>query len=493
MTLLITGHSLTLEQVDQISKGATIALSIKCREKVNASRKIVESAVKQKHSIYAINTGFGALANTKISEKDLIQLQHNILYSHASGWGKPLTEQQARLAQILRLNVLAKGHSGVRWILCQRIAQHITSGITPIIPEFGSVGASGDLVPLAHLALPLIGCGLVYYKGQILTAKKALKLTKIASLTLKEKEGISLVNGTQIMLATGSIALNKAIQLTQFADQCAALTMEAMNAHTDALHTKIHYLRNQPMQQESARLITQQLQGSSLWSSTIKRTRIQDPYSLRCTPQVHGATRSSLAFSASMIEKELNAVTDNPIVLPDEKIIVSGGNFHGQPLALSFDAAAMALSEIGNISERRLNLLLTPEFSGLPPFLASKHGTNSGLMATQYLAASLVNHNKILANPSSTDSIPGNLGVEDHVSMGATSAKKLQKITENTAAILAVELIAAAEAIDKRKRKKLGKGTKKLHSALRKIVLPLHKDRILSEDIQTVTNFINEM
>jgi len=356
---IIDGFGLTLKQAVAIGKGAPICLSSEARTRIDASERVVSKAATGKEPVYAVNTGYGYLANTKIGVKDLQTLQMNIIKSHASGYGTPLNEQETRLAQVLRLNVLAKGYTGVRWKLCRQLERHIAAGIQPIIPEYGSVGASGDLAPLAHLALPLLGLGMVRFQDEVISAREALRQTGLKAITLTTKEGLGLVNGTQIMCAVGSLALYSAIQLAILADTATALTMEGLVARTDPLDAEIHRLRGQPTQESSAREIRAALEESYLWQKKLKRKRVQDPYSIRCAPQVHGASRNMLAYSASVLEKELNAASDNPLVLPDEERMVSGGNFHGQPIALAMDAAAMAIAEIGSISERRIELCLT--------------------------------------------------------------------------------------------------------------------------------------
>lgn len=491
--ILLDGKSLTLKAAQEIALGKAVALDPACRGQVEASAAFVEKKAAGRAPIYGVNTGFGALAACKIPKSELYTLQRNILKSHAAGFGSPLSQAETRLALALRLNVLMKGLTGVRWALCERFIQFLDKGIYPLIPEYGSVGASGDLAPLAHLALPLIGQGEVFYKGKQMPAKKALSLAKLKPLKLKAKEGLGLVNGTQIMLAVGTLALAEALELATTADKIAALSFEGLHADPGVLATEIHLARGQAGQIASAAAMRAELEGSYLYTSKEKRLRVQDPYSLRCAAQVHGASRDMLLHTVSVLETELNAATDNPLVFEAEGCFRNGGNFHGQPLALALDAAALAVAELGNISERRLDLLLNPHFSGLPAFLSPHPGTCSGYMAAQYLAASLVNENKLLANPSSTDSIPGNCGVEDHVSMGSTSARKLRKMVQHLKTILAVEWLAATQAVDLRGATPLGKGTKTSHHTLRKAVSRLNEDRIISYDIAEATNIIPQL
>jgi len=481
--IIINGESLTLERADAIAYGTAIKLPSSIKQRIDASHNFVRQIAKEKTPVYGINTGFGAFANTNISPNQLRKLQINILRSHASGYGPPLSIPETRLMMALRLNVLVQGYTGVSYELCQALHRLIQADIYPIVPEYGSVGASGDLIPLAHLALPLIGEGLVNFRQAIMPAADALKIAGIKPIILKEKEGLSLINGTQGMLAIGGLALIKARRLYLYADKITALTYEAQKASISPLHPFIHEIRHQTGQINSARQILEELEGSPLLT-TEQHSQIQYPYSLRCAPQIHGASRDAIDYSCGIIEKELNAVTDNPLVFCEIEKILSGGNFHGQPLALAFDFAAMAVSNLANVSDRRLEVLLNPHMSGLPAFLTKHGGINSGYMATQYLSASLVNENKILSNPACTDSIPGNGGIEDFVSMGMTSARKLKTIVDHAKVVLAIELMAAAQAIDLQSFKHLGEGTGKTYRTIRAAVPMLTQDRILSHDIE---------
>ncbi len=482
--VFLNGHSLTLPDASKIANGCHVKLSPEVKPRIEASRKLVEEVAHQAKPVYGVNTGFGFLAHKKISFKELAQLQLNLVKSHAAGYGDPLSLSETRLAMALRLNVLAKGFTGVRYELCLTLLNLINAGIYPHIPEYGSVGASGDLAPLSHLALSLIGEGDVFYQGKMMPARKALNKAGLKPIKLVEKEGLGLINGTQIMLSVGILALVEALLLVEKSDLIAAFSFEAFSGNVEALDPLIHKARGQQGQIDSAQAIRRYLKGSFLFDPAIPRRKIQDPYSLRCAPQIHGATRDALSYVQQIAENELNAATDNPLVFTEENKILSGGNFHGQPLALSFDFAAMAIAELANVSDRRLELLMNPHLSGLPAFLAPDEGLNSGYMAAQYLTASLVNENKILSHPACTDSIPGNVGIEDHVSMGMTSARKLKKIVQNVKIVLAVEMLAAAQAIDLRHADPLGKITSKVHKTLRDYVTPLKKDRIIAKDIE---------
>ncbi len=491
--IILDGHSLSFDKIAAIANGASISLAEEAMAKVMRSFTYIQKISNGKKPIYGINTGFGYFANRKINTNQLKQLQVNLLRSHASGYGTPLSIPETRLAMALRLNVLLKGMTGVSWELCLALQQLINHHIYPLVPEYGSVGASGDLAPLAHLSLPLIGEGFVNYRGRVMPSSEALEKTGLKSYQLKEKEGLSLINGTQIMLALGSLAFIEAETLLTQAESITALSYEGLVGNTEALHPALHQARGQTGQCVSAQTILNHLTGSYLFQSKTKRLRIQDPYSLRCAPQVHGATRDALAYVKTILSNELNAATDNPLVFPDTHEIISGGNFHGQYLALAYDSAAMAIAELGNISERRLELLLNPHLSGLPAFLSPDEGIHSGYMAIQYLSASLVNENKLLANPSCTDSIPGNAGIEDHVSMGMTSARKFKKLVANARTILAIEMVAAAQAVDLRKIKTLGKGSGRLYEKIRKTIPFLDRDRMISEDVRLAVTLLEKL
>lgn len=483
-SVVLDGKSLKFDDIRRIAQGAAISIAPEAKEFVLEARQLVERKIQEGKPLYGINTGFGFFANVAIDRDKLRELQHNLIVSHAAGYGDPLPIPETRLAMVLRLNVLLKGLTGVRYELCEALLKLIQAEIYPIIPKYGSVGASGDLAPLAHLALPLIGLGKVHYQGQVMPAEAALKKANLHPFVLAEKEGLGLINGTQIMLAVGGLALSKGRNLLKLADKITALSYEGLEGIVSALDPTLHAVRGQIGQIVSAEAIRGELQGSYLFSEKRTQKKVQDPYSLRCAPQVHGPTHDAMDYVCGIISRELNAATDNPLVFTGREEIISGGNFHGQALAVAFDIAAMGLAEIGNISERRLELLLNPRFSGLPAFLSPNEGLCSGYMVAQYLSASLVNENKLLANPSCTDSIPGNVGVEDHVSMGMTSARKLAQIVENVKTSLSAEALAAAQAVDMRKAHPLGRGSGQTYQWIRKYVPPLDQDRITSEDIE---------
>jgi len=492
-TVSLNGYSMSLEKASLIARGALPVLPRSIKKEVDRSREVIEQIVSGDNPVYGVNTGFGYFANKQISTSRLKELQKHFVRSHAGGYGPSLSTEETRLALALRLNLLIKGFSGVRFELCETILKFLENEIYPIIPEYGSVGASGDLIPLAHLALPLIGEGKVSYQGKVMSAKNALKLAGLAPIELAEKEGLSFVNGTEIMQAVGGMALAAALKVSDRADRIAALSFEALGAHITALDERIHLARGQKGQIETAKNIRGELSGSYLYDKSLERQRVQDPYSLRCSPQIHGPSKDALTYAKEIIEREFNAVTDNPLVFAEDKQILSGGNFHGQALAISFDFASIAVSELANVADRRIELLMNPQTSKLPAFLAKDEGFNSGYMVLQYLSASLVNENKLLANPASTDSIPGNVGIEDHVSMGMTSARKLKKVVENTRTVLSLEMLAAAQAIYLAKVKKLGKGTQKTYDLVRKLIPPLKKDRIVSIDVGKAVRVFEEL
>lgn len=492
-TVTLDGHSLSLAQAVAIADGASVRLAVAAKRSVEEGRKVVLQQLHTHRPIYGVNTGFGFLANQMVPDHSLRDLQRNILRSHASGYGNPLSRRETRLAMALRLQVLARGNAGVRWELCEALRDLLRAEIYPVIPEYGSVGASGDLAPLAHLALPLIGEGRVFYKRKEMAAMEALMDAGLQPITLTQKEGLALINGTQIMLSVGGLALAQALFLLDMADRIAALSYEGVQANPSALDASIHSARGQLGQIASASNMRDALLGSYLFKPRAPFPRLQDPYSLRCAPQIHGASRDAIQYSLSVIEREWNAATDNPLVFADTGKILSGGNFHGQPLAMAFDIAAIALAEMGNVSDRRLEVLMNPHLSGLTAFLTPKPGLHSGYMAVQYLSASLVNENKLLANPACTDSIPGNVGIEDHVSMGMTSARKLKKLVNNVKTILAIELLAASQAVDLRRAKPLGQETQMAYEMLRSQVPKLETDRIVSHDVEGAVEALRQM
>ena len=477
-------RALALEDVAAVAAGREVILAPVARVRTEKARALVEREARGDKPVYGVTTGFGALAEVRVTRDQLDALQKNLILSHAAGVGAPLSRTETRAMMFLRAQTLSEGFSGVRAELVDMVLAMLNQGVHPRIPEKGSVGASGDLAPLAHLALAIIGEGIVEYEGEWLQAADALSRASLRPQTLREKEGRSLVNGTQARAAIGSLALLNAEHLCRLADIAGVMTLEGLAGRASAFDDRIQRIRPHPGQSRCAANLRRLLDGS-LTTANENATRVQDPYSLRCMPQVHGATRDALSFGRDVLSREINSATDNPLVFADDGDIVSGGNFHGQPLALALDFAAIALAEIGSISERRVEQLVNPSLSGLPPFLVPESGIHSGYMMAQVTAASLVNENKILATPASTDSIPGSASREDHVSMGMTSARKLREIVENTRAILAVEILCAAQAIDLRAPSALGAGTKIAHSVVRAAVPHLDGDRLLYRDIES--------
>jgi len=497
--IIVDGESLTIEDVVAVAReNAKVEIPEKVKNRILNSRKVLEELLNSDKIIYGVNTGFGALANVKISEEELEKLQLNLIRSHSAGVGKPLPRDIVRATILLRVNTLARGYSGVRLEVLETLVEMLNKGVHPVVPEKGSVCASGDLAPLSHIALVLIGEGKAEYKGEILDGKKALEKAGIKPLKLKAKEGMALNNGTQLTAAIAALAVYDAEQLVKTAETATALSLEALQGIVDAFDERIQRVRPHSGQIISARNIRQLIKGSKLVCPGEKAVKNfgypQDPYTLRCTPQVLGAVRNAIAHVKSIVETEINSVTDNPLVFPEEKTCISGGNFHGQPIAIAMDYLGMAVASIGNISERRIARLLDEKLNrGLPAFLVSdkaKKGINSGFMLAQYTAAALASENKVLAHPASVDSIPTSANFEDHVSMGLTAAKKTMQIIKNAQYIIAIELLCACQAADLRGSEKLGKGTKIIYSTIRKEVPMLKEDRVLSGDIERVFKMI---
>jgi len=492
--VLLDGETLKLEEVAAISRGeARAELSPEARERVRRSRALVEARLEDGEAHYGINTGFGTLAEVRIGRADLKKLQRNLILSHAAGVGRPLPPHEARALMVLRANVLAKGVSGVREQTLDLLVAMLGRGIVPLVPERGSVGASGDLAPLAHLALAIIGEGDVFWAPPEshpvrMPAREALEKAGLRPAVLEPKEGLALVNGTQAMTAVGTHAQLEAERLASLADLAGAMTLEGLLGSHRPFEPAIQEVRGQPGQIAVAAHLRDLLAGSEINASHQgpECHRVQDPYSLRCMPQVHGAARDGLAFARGVLAREVNAATDNPLVFPDTNDIVSGGNFHGQPVALALDVLAIAASHLAAISERRVEQLVNPSLSGLPPFLAPDPGLNSGYMIAQVTSAALVSENKVLAHPASVDSIPSSAGREDHVSMGMTAALKARQVVENVRTCLAIELLVAAQAIDLRRPLRPAAKVGEAHARIRAVAPRLEEDRILHRDIEAV-------
>jgi histidine ammonia-lyase len=480
----IDGDNLTLEEVEAVSlRGAKVRIHPKAAGKIKRCREYVEKLVDAEQTVYGINTGFGSLCRERISKKDIEKLQENLVVSHALSVGPIFSEEEVRAIMLLRANVLAKGFSGVRLKVVQTLVDMLNKGVHPVIPEKGSVGASGDLAPLAFMTLPMMGKGWAVYQGEIMVGKKALKKARISSLKLSAKEGLALINGTCVMTAIGVLALLKAERLAELADMAGALSMEAALCTPAAFDPNVQKVRRHKGQKRSAENLVRLTRGSQIREFHKACPRVQDPYSFRCMPQVHGAVRDTLTHVRSVLEIETNSATDNPLIFPDQDKVISAGNFHGEPVALCLDFMSTAVSELASISERRIAALINPAISDLPAFLTKEPGLNSGFMMAQTVAAALVSENKCLAHPASVDSIPTSNNQEDHVSMGTIAARKVREVVANTEDVLAIEFLAASQGVDFRAPLKPGIGTGKIHRKIRKIVDPMVKDRSLVLDL----------
>ncbi len=479
--IILDGKTLNLESLKQIARHhAQVAIDEASRTLVDKASAFVAEAAQGKTPVYGINTGFGELANVTIDNGNVGELQMNLLKSHACGVGAPLSQDIVRAMLALRINALVKGYSGIRLDTLDKMVELLNQNVIPVVFEKGSLGASGDLALLSHMSLPLVGLGEVWIDGVRMTTKEGFKQAGIKPLErLHAKEGLSLINGTQAMTAIGALVLADAFDVLEAANLSAAMALEALTGIIDAFHPVIHEVRNHQGQMEIAKVIRTHLEGSRLVTGQGEK-RVQDAYSLRCIPQVHGASLEAFQHVKAIIEREMNAVTDNPIILMDQQRAISAGNFHGQPLALAFDYLGIALAELANISERRLERMVNPHLSnGLPPFLIKVCGLNSGFMIVQYAAASLVSENKVLAHPASVDSIPSSAGQEDHVSMGSIGARKARMILENTRQVVAMELMTAAQAIDFRGKEKLGKHTSRAHQLIRQHIPFIASDEVM--------------
>jgi histidine ammonia-lyase len=492
---VLVGRFLGLHALFEVAvKRRPVALCPEARERIVASRAAIEAIVRagdEGPAVYGVNTGFGALAETRIAEGDIAALQRNLVRSHACGVGPDLPVAAVRGLILLRAQVVAMGYSGVRSEVVDLLVGMLNANVIPRVPAQGSVGASGDLAPLAHLALTLIGEGEVLKEGGgHEPSRVALERAGLRPIDLAAKEGLALINGTQYMAALGALAVAEASELARVADVAGAISLEALMGSKVPFDDRLMVVRPHPGQRKVAENLRLLLADSEIMESHVGCGKVQDPYSLRCMPQVHGATRDALGFAREVLEREINSVTDNPTVfLKDggEADVLSGGNFHGQPLALALDLAAMAVAELANISERRVEQLVNPALSsGLSPFLAPKSGLHSGFMIAQVASASLVSENKVLCHPASVDSIPSSAGREDHVSMGSVSAKKLGQVVENTAQALAIEILVACAGIDQRRPLSPARGVRAAHAVVRARVPELTEDRPLYTDIAAV-------
>lgn len=503
-TIFLDGESLDFKQVLAVAQGQPgaprLALSKPAQQRVKRAAAGVQKLLREGRVAYGITTGFGAFKDRVIPPDQVEKLQRNILVSHAVGVGAPYDTATTRAIMLIRANTLARGHSGVRLETLELLLALLNHGVHPVIPEKGSLGASGDLAPLAHMSLPLIGEGTVEYAGKIMSGAEALRRAGLSPLKLAAKEGLALTNGTSVMCALGVLQTLRAERVSETADIAGCLSMEALHGTVLAFDERIHKLRGFPRQIDCAAYLRKLIAGSQFTRGP-ESGHVQDAYTLRCIPQVHGAARDAIAYARWVFELELNAVTDNPLLFINEKTgdvdVLSGGNFHGEPLAIAMDYLGIAVTELGNISERRL-MRLTDEASNthaLPAFLTENGGLNSGFMIVQYTAAALATENKVLAHPASVDTIPTSANVEDHVSMGVTAGLKLRQILDNVEGILAIELMAAAQGVDFRRKalgrtRRLGRGTRAAYALIRSKVPFIEQDQLLKPHMDTVAEMV---
>ena len=493
--LQLNGRALSLTEIAAVAIAKQpVEIAPSAHATIHASRRVVEEIVARRAVIYGVSTGFGKLSDVQIAPDQLQRLQLNLVRSHSCGIGRPLSEPEVRAMMLLRANVLTLGFSGIRLEVIRLLVEMLNRGVHPVIPEKGSVGASGDLAPLAHLALALIGEGEAFWKGAPMPSAAALKKAGLQPTDLQAKEGLALLNGTQAMHAVGGLALLRAKRLSRVADIAGAMTLEALKGTPAAFDERIHNARPHPGQQAVARHLLALLRKSEIRASHVENDpRVQDAYSLRCMPQVHGAVRGALAHCEEILAIESGSATDNPLVFTDNGDVLSGGNFHGAPLALALDYAAIATTDLMSISERRIDRLTNPDLSeGLPAFLAQQPGMQSGFMIPHVAAVSLLNEAKVLSHPASIDNLPTSAGKEDHVSMGMTAALKLRTIVENAENLLAIELLAAAEGLEFRRPLKAGLGVERAFEILRSIAPRVNEDRALSPDIARVAEAIRD-
>ncbi len=495
-SVTINGQALASADVIAVARHyVPVILGNDSIQRIKAARTVIDTITVEGRKVYGITTGFGHLSRVRIPQEQLVDLQHNLLRSHAAGVGEPLSEEVTRAMMLLLAASLARGNSGVRPEIVELLVGMLNARIYPLIPSRGSVGASGDLAPLAHLGLVLIGEGEAQYDGQRGTGAEALQKAGLEPLHLQAKEGLALINGTHLMEAIAVLALADAQVILRTAEVACAMSIEGLMGSHIPLDARIHQRRGQKGQQVSAARLRSLVSGSEINPSHKDCPRVQDPYTLRCAPQVFGAVRDALEYCATIFERELDAVTDNPLVFPDEHDVLSGGNFHGQPLALALDMLAIALTQLASFSERRIYNLMGPhdwDENGAPLFLTPNPGLNSGFMITQYVAAALVNEIKILAHPASIDSIPTSAGMEDFVSMGMTSAHKVLRIIEQVQQVLAIELLCAAQMLEFRKPLKPGVGVQQAYELVRSYVMKLDHDRTLAPDIAALAKAVKE-
>ncbi len=499
MSVIINGRDLTVEEVIRVCRGnEKVEIAPEAKKAVQKARDYIEKKLEDGAIIYGLTTGFGKFANVLISKEETADLQKNLIISHTCTFGEPYPRQYVRAAMLLRCNALSRGNSGIRLSTIQTMVDMLNAGIHPVVPRKGSLGASGDLAPLSHIALGLIGLGKVEYKGQIMDAKDAMAAEGITPVELAAKEGLALNNGTQMMTAVGVNVLWDAMKLLKVADIAAAMTAEALHGITKAYDPKVHAVRGHQGQITVAENMRTLLDGSKN-AMLVQPTKVQDTYSLRCVPQVHGASRDAIQYVFEAVSREINAVTDNPIIFPDEDDVISGGNFHGQPMALAFDFLKIAISELADISERRAERLINPALAeGLPGFLTKHAGVCSGFMIAQYAAASMVSENKVYDHPACVDSIPSSGNQEDHVSMGTTSARTAAMVLDNTKKVLSVEIAAAAQGIWLRQEigengiDNLSPAIKAAYDYIRTVSDPIEEDIIMHDELAKFEQMVQE-
>ena len=489
--VILGGGELSVEDLVTIARHqAGTALAPEAVPRINESRALVDKWVKEGRVIYGITTGLGALCDVSIPAMDTIPLQKNILLSHAAGVGAPLSAEVVRGTMALRVHDLAKGYAGVRLKTLEAMVDALNRGICPVVPDKGSVGASGDLVPMAHLALGLTGEGEVFFQGQRMSAGQALEAAGLKPLKLEAGEGLALINGTQVMTSIAALAVYDSAKLAKTADIACSMSLEVLMCTNAAFDPRIHAIRPHAGQMAAARNMSRITENSEIISSHKDCSRIQDAYTIRCSPQIHGASKDAIAHVRKVVEIEINSTTTNPLIFADAENVTTGGNFHGQPIALTSDYLAMAVSELANVSERRTERLVNPQLSGLPAFLVQDTGLNTGFMIAQYTAAALVSENKALAHPASVDSIPTSANKEDHVSMGTIAARKCRAIIENAECVLAIELMCSCQALDILTKGLAGPGTQEAYRAVREKVPHLEHDRLLAGDIDKIVTLI---
>lgn len=491
-TVCLDGESLTIKNIVDIARSNySVSISEDAKERVNKAQRYVQKLVDENRVVYGITTGFGKFSDVHISKDDTEALQRNLIISHACGMGDPLSIETVRAIMVMRVNALSKGNSGIRLTTMQTLVDMINKNVIPIIYEKGSLGASGDLAPLSMMVLVMIGLGEAYYNGERMNGLDAMKKAGITPIVLTSKEGLSLINGTQVMTAISALCLYDSVNVLKSADIASSLSMEALQGIIDAFDSKIHEVRGHSGQIKTALNMRKLVEGSGLITKQ-GELRVQDAYSLRCISQVHGASRDSIEYVYSVVEREINAATDNPLIFPDEDEVISAGNFHGQPIALVMDFLAIALSELANISERRLERLVNHQLNDLPAFLAPNGGLHSGFMIVQYAAASMVSENKVLAHPASVDSITSSANQEDHVSMGTTAARKCRWVLDNVQKVIALETFTASQAIGFRDSSKLGKCTSKVYAKIREQVNFIEEDTVMYDKMAMFDKWIKD-